>query len=227
MLGQVRTCIALALAAAIGMRVAAEQPRTTTNPCADAQNMSPRLPFVDEGPSKPGFAAYRARLRTAVERRDIGALVEAADPGIRLGFDASGGADTLRKQFQENSALWDELRVVLANGGRFSTPTSFAAPYVYASWPERFDAFECAAITGRNVRLRSAPRLDAPVVASLSYAIVRPIDRDPRELWVRVQPGDGRTGYVWHAYVRSSIDYRALFNLSDGRWRMTAFVAGD
>jgi hypothetical protein len=32
---------------------------------------------------------------------------------------------------------------------------------------------------------------------------------------------------MWHAYVRSSVDYRALFNLIDGRWRMTAFVAGD
>ena len=46
-------------------------------------------------------------------------------------------------------------------------------------------------------------------------------------LWSHVRLGDGRTGYIWHAYVRSPVDYRTLFNLSDGRWRMTAFVSGD
>jgi hypothetical protein len=123
--------------------------------------------------------------------------------------------------------LWDELRVVLARGGRFSSPASFAAPYVYANWPGQFDAFECAAVTGTNVRLRSAPKLDAPIVSTMSYSIVRLMEPAPGQLWSRVQLGDGRTGYMWHAYVRSSVDYRALFNLIDGRWRMTAFVAGD
>ena len=45
--------------------------------------------------------------------------------------------------------------------------------------------------------------------------------------FMTVQLADGRAGYMWHAYVRSPVDYRALFNLIGGRWRMTAFVAGD
>jgi hypothetical protein len=57
--------------------------------------------------------------------------------------------------------------------------------------------------------------------------MVRVIDDTEGRVWVHVQLGDGRTGYMWHAYVRRPIDYRALFNLIDGRWRMTAFVAGD
>ena len=72
-----------------------------------------------------------------------------------------------------------------------------------------------------------APRLDAPVVAPVSYSIVRLIDRADGELWSHVRLGDGRRGYIWHAYVRSPADYRALFALIDGRWRMTAFVSGD
>jgi len=162
----------------------------------------------------------------AVERRDIDALIEASDRGIRLGFDGSGGVDPLRKLFTDRSELWDELRVVLAGGGRFSAPTSFAAPYVYANWPDRFDSFECAAVTGANVRLRMAPRLDAPIIASVSYSIVHLVEPATGALWSRVQLGDGRTGSMWHAYVRSPIDYRALFNVIDGRWRMTAFCCG-
>ena len=111
--------------------------------------------------------------------------------------------------FADRPELWDELRVVLARGGRFSSPSSFAAPYVYANWPEQFDSFECAAVTGTNVRLRSAPRLDAPIVAPVSYSIVRLIGAGDLASYGRaVQLGDGRTGYMWHAYVRSSVDYR-------------------
>jgi hypothetical protein len=223
----VRTFIAAVLVATIVLRVTGEQPGATDNACVGARDGSPRLLPVDEAPTNPGFLAYRAQLRTAVERRDIDALIEAADPGIRLGFDGSGGRDALRKEISERPELWDELRVVLANGGRFSTPASFAAPYVYASWPDPFDSFECAAVTGRNVRLRSAPGFDAAILASVSYAIVRVVDRKDGEPWSRVRLGNGRAGYMWHAYVRSPVDYRALFNLIDGRWRMTAFVAGD
>ena len=177
----------------------------------------------------PADAALASAIVGETLRRlpDIDALIEASDRGIRLGFDGSGGAETLRKLFADRSELWDELRVVLASGGRFSSPPSFAAPYVYSNWPDGFDSFECAAVTGRNVRLRSAPKLDAPVIASVSHVIVRLLEPATGELWSRVQLGDGRTGYMWHAYVRSPIDYRALFNVIDGRWRMTAFVAGD
>jgi hypothetical protein len=70
--------------------------------------------------------------------------------------------------------------------------------------------------------------LDASFVAAMSYSIVQPLNQAADEkLWVRIRLGDGRTGHVWHAYVRSPVDYRALFNLIDGRWRMTAFVSGD
>jgi hypothetical protein len=64
-------------------------------------------------------------------------------------------------------------------------------------------------------------------LAPVSYSIVRLIDRADGELWGHVRLGDGRRGYIWHAYVRSPADYRALFTLIDGRWRMTAFVSGD
>ena len=207
----------------------AEQSAATSNGCVQGRNRNPRVLPVDEAASRPDLLEYRFRLQRAVEQRDVDAVVAAADPGIRLGFDASGGTTALRKLFADRPESWEELRRVLALGGSMSSSTSFAAPYVYSRWPEGFDSFECAAITGRNVRLRSAPRLDASIVTMVSYAIVQQVNDavDEKNLWVRVRLGDGRTGYVWHAYVRSPVDHRALFNLIDGRWRMTAFVAGD
>jgi hypothetical protein len=197
-------------------------------PCVEGGRAASRLLPVDEARAKPDFYTYRARLLAAIERRDVDATVIELHPAIRLGFDGSGGIDGFRKRVVERPESWEELRVVLALGGSFSSPTAFAAPYVYSRWPEQFNSFECAAIIGRNVRLRSAPRLDAPITTTMSHSIVRLLDRggDGR-LWSHVVLGDGRTGYVWHAYVRSPVDYRALFNLENGRWRMTAFVSGD
>jgi hypothetical protein len=223
-----KSCIVLAIVVVIGgVGAAGAQPRDATNPCVDTDNLHPTLLPVDEAGSKPDFLQYRARLQMAVERRDVAAVIEASDSGIRLGFDASGGADTLRKLLADRSELWDELRDVLGRGGRFSSPASFAAPYVYSNWPERFDSFACAAVTGTNVRLRAAAALDAPIIATASHSILRLIEPAQGTLWARVQLGDGRIGYMWHAYVRSPVDYRALFSLIEGRWKMTAFVAGD
>src|SRR5262245_5597682 len=146
----VRTLAALALVAAMGVGAAGEQPRATDNPCVQGRNRNPRLVPVDEARSKPEFFQFRTRLQSAVERHDVDALVDASDSGIRLGFDDSGGVSELRKLFAERSEFWEELRAVLALGGSFSSPASFAAPYVYSNWPEPFDSFECAAVIGRN-----------------------------------------------------------------------------
>ena len=223
-----RTFIVLAFVFSVGLRASGGQSGAAANPCVQGGNRTPRLLPMDEAPSKPEFVRYRAQLQGAVERRDIDAVIDAADPGIRLGFDASGGTAALRKLFSDRSESWEEFSSVLRLGGSFNSSTSFAAPYVYSRWPEQFDSFECAAITGRNVRLRASPQLDAPVITLVTYSIVQLLERaDDRGVWSRVRLGDGGTGYVWHAYIRSPIDHRALFNMSDGRWRMTAFVAGD
>jgi hypothetical protein len=205
----VRTLIALALIALLGVRAAAEQPTATKYPCAEPGNRSPRLFPADEASSRPEFFQYRTRLLVAIEQRDVEAVLEAVDPRIRLGFDASGGVNALRELLGPHAEAWEELRMVLAGGGSFTSPVSFAA------------------VVGTNVRLRQAPRLDAPIITAVSHAIVRVVDEVEGRLWTRVQLGDGRSGYVWHAYVRRPTDYRALFNLIDGRWRLTAWVSGD
>lgn len=43
----------------------------------------------------------------------------------------------------------------------------------------------------------------------------------------KVTTDKGVIGYVSGKYVRSPIDYRAFFQQVDGKWQLTAFVAGD
>lgn len=199
---------------------------------------------VDEGPSDPDFAAFRARLLEAIERRDADFLLGALDKDVKLSFGDWQGIETFKKIWKPESAestVWRELRDLLVLGGTFgcdSLPkTMFIAPYVFCRFPGmRFDVFGYAAITGTNVRVRAAPSSKAPVAATLSYDIVKLASyEEPVQETIGgetypwrpiVLPGGGR-GYVYGRFIRSSIDYRAGVRKTDGRWKIEFFLRGD
>lgn len=163
-------------------------------------------------------------------RKDEAAVLAVVDPGVRIGFGDSGGAQGFKAQVIDNRAedFWREFGRTLRLGGRFRTNDAFDAPYTFSAWPENLDSFECLAIIGSRVRLREVARLDARVVAHLDFAIVR---ATPAEVetpgWRGVQLADGRAGFVSSQYLRSPIDRRALFQFHDGRWWLMAYVDGD
>jgi Bacterial SH3 domain len=185
---------------------------------------------ADEAARDPEFFSFRAQLQAAVARHDTEAVLAAVDPNIRTSFGSGGGMEEFRKTWKlpaADSPLWDELGTVLAFGGAFREGGHFAAPYVYGRWPEPFDSFEHVAVLGKNVRVRSEPGTKGKILTALSFDVVKLAAPATDSEWTRIKLRDGRTGYISSRYVRSPVDYRALFNKIDGRWRMTAFVAGD
>ena len=186
---------------------------------------------MDEGLRDPDFVAFRTGLRQTIERRDVPALLRAVHPDIKNTFGDDNGIDAFKRLWRldrADSKVWSELGAVLALGGTFQDPDQFVAPYVYAKWPETMDAFEHVALTGSNVRVRGAPSTNARILMAESYAILRlKSPGSTSESWTAVVLPDGRAGYVASRLARSPIDYRASFARTDGRWRMTMFVAGD
>ena len=181
---------------------------------------------VDEAPKNAGFLAFRTRLQEIVAKRDVKALLEVVDPNIRASFGSDHGVPAFIEMWKLNdpsTELWKELGAVLALGGTFADVSTFTAPYVFSRWPDGVDSFESVAVIGRNVRIRSAPRADAPVVATVSYEILElDFSKPDSAEWTAV-----KAGYISKQFVRSPIDYRATFTYSKGRWRMIFFLAGD
>jgi hypothetical protein len=59
-------------------------------------------------------------------------------------------------------------------GGRFSQGLQeFWASYVFSAFPDRLDLFEHLAITAKQVEVRVWPSMSAPVMATLSYEVVK------------------------------------------------------
>lgn len=196
----------------------------------DAWAQQQLLP-VDQATTQPDFFSFRAQLIAALVRRDAPALLDVVHPNIKNSFGGNDGIDEFKQMWaldQPDSRLWEELATVLALGGTFSGGDSFTAPYTFSRWPDGVDAFSHVAIIGNSVRARSAASRTAQTVASLSYAIVEQVEsKTPDDDWVRVRLPGGAMGYVDQRYVRSPIDYRAIFTKDGGRWQMTVFVAGD
>lgn len=196
---------------------------------AGAQWVEPVLRPFNEGGSRPDFAAFRREVRAIVARRDVEALVRLAHPDIKISFGGDEGLQAFRAVITDaDHDFWAEFGSILSMGGRFGPDDSFTAPYVFADWPQQFDAFSCVAVTGQAVAVRLAPGRSAPLVATLDRRIVEAVvEAQPVEGWTRVRLADGRSGFIASQYVRSPIDHRLRFVFDGGRWQLVFYIAGD
>ena len=196
---------------------------------------------VDEAAKDAAFLAFRTKLISAVKKRDTKYLLSALDPNIKASFGGDDGIEDFKRMWKinsPNSELWDELLAVLINGGTFSKEgktTLFSAPYSFTNFPDDLDAFEHQLIFGNNVNLRSKADSKSPSLSQLSYNVVK-VDyqnsvsndkKDGEYLWLKVETLGGKKGFVNAKFVRSPIDYRAIFEKKSRSWKMTAFVSGD
>jgi hypothetical protein len=202
-----------------------------------AAGQASRLLPQDEAARQADFFSFRARLLTAVARRDTAGLLAAVAPEIRNTFGDDNGVEAFRRRWRldaPDSELWGELAAVLALGGTFENESTFVAPYVFSRWPSRYDAFEYLAVVASSVRVRSEPSSTASVLARSSFQVIRRAGTTPRPLtpqedarWEPVRLADGRIGYMAEEFLRSPVGYRAFFSRRENGWAMVSFVAGD
>jgi hypothetical protein len=217
---------------------------TAFNSIVPAQARERFVKPVDEAKKDPTFFAFREKLIAAVKKKDAKYLLSIVDEKIKNGFGGEDGINEFKSRWDfggpDNDDFWREFLPVITNGGSFAKEIKpknslFFAPYVFQFFPEDLDAFEYRVITGNNVNLRKEGNVNAPVVAVLSYNIVK-VDEDNSIEgrgkdgvmdWYAVETLGGKRGFVKAEYVRSPVDYRAGFEKIKGKWKMTFFAAGD
>ncbi|MBU1359867.1 MAG: SH3 domain-containing protein [Gammaproteobacteria bacterium] len=190
------------------------------------------FPFVDEAPTQPDFHRFREDWSRALKRRDAGFVLAQVHPDVRTSFGPDdGGVDGFARRWKLDdpaSPFWSEMSSVMALGGSFSGDAQFSAPYVFSRWPDETEPFSHVAILSGRVPVRARAVPDSRVVATLDRVIVPSLPMaNTRGDWYRIRTPGGKTGYVRRQDARSPVDYRAVFDKIDGRWLLTAFVAGD
>ena len=192
---------------------------------------------VDDSARDPTFFVFRARLFRAIQEKDAKFIYSILDEKIQNDFGGGVGVANFKSTWRlerPNSQFWNELLSVLSLGGRFDEADhSFSAPYLFNGFPEGADEFQSGAIIEDGVRVRKEPSTQSDVIRTLSFEIVEVPNWEvkgnakEKRQWVQVKLDDGQSGYVAAEFIRSPIDYRAIFEKKKGKWLMTAFIAGD
>lgn len=193
---------------------------------APAETLPPR----DECAGLPGFSTFRDQLRDAVRRRDSDALIALTDEDIASSFGGDNGREEFIETWQlssgADSPFWSEIEAVLSlgcsNNGEYA-----ASPYLFGRFPDDRDGFSSLVATGTRIALRAGPTTSSPVLARLDWDLLTRQGDETESEWVPVRTDSGAEGYVHSSFVRSPIDYRAIFERTGTGWRMTAFIAGD
>jgi hypothetical protein len=222
------------------MEVAAEELVDTVleTPGATGAASLGRFAPRDECGGLEGARPFLAMLHAAIEARDADVLVALAANDVMLGFGGADGAANLRSSLaEEGSPLWNELDELAMLGCAANGQGGLTLPWAFTR-DTGGDAFETMIVTGEEVFLHEAPDGNSARISAFNWDAVEIIE-DQRHAagdaeWTHVrllpQPGDDREaleGYVRSDMLRSVIDYRLIASSRNGRWRITALLAGD
>lgn len=192
----------------------------------------------------PGATPFLAMLRYAVEVRDTDVLVALAADDVKLSFGGDGGSDTLRKDLDaDGSTLWDEISDLTALGCAANGQGGITLPWYFEQKIEG-DPFMTMIALGEEVPVHAKPLASSPRIASLSWEAVevdgdevadqtaKPAGEGDQTRWRKIHLAaqaeqEAVEGYVRARQLRSVIDYRLIASSRNGRWRITALIAGD
>jgi len=190
---------------------------------------------ADEAAKDPALAELIAKLLAACDAKDFRPFEEALTPDAIASFGGDAGPKGFRDVYgidDPDTLFWSDFKTALTLGGAFMEDGLFAAPYVYARWPEDLDSFAYTAAVGEKTSLYAQPKENAKIVADVTHRILELVETDPEgpgappDGWLHVKVGKW-DGYVKAAETRSSVDYRAVFQKTENRWWLGAFVGGD
>jgi len=189
---------------------------------------------VDESVENIHFSEFIASFKAAIENHDLEFVLEHVDKeGIQSRWGGGAGIDDFLwhwnlKDNVDESLFWNEMRNAI-NLGCVSVneeKTTYYAPYIFETFPDKFDAFEFYVCIGESVNVYDQPDKNSVVTRQLNYTIVKHTGRTEGQ-WLNVSLPDGERGFIHRDNLRSPIDYRVKFNLVGDLWIIDYFIAGD
>lgn len=214
----------ISIAAALALGAAAPTVTPSVTPA--------RLPPVERCRGDPAIDRFRALLEDATTRRDVAALRRLVAPDVRASFGAEGSWEEFARTWglEQNSAmsgLWKELARVMALGCAPSRAGGMIFPGLFEDRGEDADPFELV-VARPGAKLQSRASENSAVVATLDWSSAILVRTEAPEGWARIQLlRGGPLGWVRRESLVSPLDYRLVAGKRDGRWLVTAFVAGD
>jgi len=176
-----------------------------------------------------------ATLDKAAEAKDFAPFEAALTPTSTASFGGDEGPEGFRRSYgidQPDSLFWAAWLEAAALGGTFVQTDLYVLPYTAGELPDNADPYLSIIAVGDRTLLYAAPKEGAKVLGDVTHQLLEKLDIEPADMektgpdYLRVKADMGE-GYVRVSETRSPLDYRAVFELVDGKWKLSAFVAGD
>jgi hypothetical protein len=184
---------------------------------------------LDECRDLEGAHAFRLTLYEAVLMEDTETLLELASPAIELDFGGGEGREELRRRLgATDQMLWQELDAALSLGCATDDDGNLVMPWYFAQELGDRDPFVTMIVVGEDVPIYAKPDNRSEAFGTVPWNLVTiEADRESESAYTKVRTDDGRVGFVDSNALRHVLDYRLIASRLEGRWRITAFIAGD
>ncbi len=209
-----------------------------------------KFPPINDISKDKSLVAFVNQLKAAVQKKDKAFLLGALDEKVMSDLGGDGGIAEFKKTWNldaGDTSIWHQLSRIIELGGAFNKNDpegrfTFGFPYVHLiDLQDADDYINVGVITGKNVNVREKPDLKAKVLMQLSYDVIWFVEAEQalqktegtnlwgEPEWYLIQTLDRKKqGWVFWKYVHSPIDYRLyLFKNKQGKWKVSAFVAGE
>lgn len=184
----------------------------------------------DECSARDGGGEFLAALKSAVARRDAEAFADLTSPEIFLDFGGGGGREAVLDMFRGGSDKWKELDRIMPLGCAWDDDNSaLVLPWFFNQDLGDADPFSTMVTLGSEVPLLSRPSRRGRTVKVLNWQLIHVYEvevDDPGFRTVAVIDSNYE-GYLRESSLRSQLDYRLRAEKADGKWLITAFIAGD
>lgn len=212
-----------------------------------------KFPPINDITKDKSLVAFVNQLKTAVKKQDKAFLISVLDENVKSDFGGDGGIEEFQRTWnlhKGDTSIWHHLDRVLQLGGAFDTDAikngedhyMVAFPYTHLiDLQDADDYINIGVIMGKNVNIRENPNLNAKVLTQFSYDVVWFVEDGPAlqktegsnpwggPEWYLIESLDRKKrGWVNWKFVQSPLDFRLyLFKNKQGKWRISAFLAGD
>lgn len=184
------------------------------------------LPPVEQCGNDPQFKAFRSKLTKAVDTANRDALLELLAPDVQADLGGGQGPAQIAEQIDNaGDELWMYYKQVIHLGcvveGDARVIPSLAVQF--DPWNE--DEIATVAVALPGVKLRETPDDDSRVVTTLKWDVLQLIPGN--DFQTEVVLPDGRKGWLFDSEFTTATGYRFWIEKRDGKWMVTALIAGD
>ena len=194
---------------------------------APAATLPAKLPPIDQCTSESSFTKFRSDLRRVVTKKDRAAFVALLAPDVLVNFGGGTGRKAFEQEWTFDPAeygnLWDQLGTMLTMGCA-KDGGSRIIPSLPMQVEQDFDQEWVVILPGAKLYKEAGVRSANPRTVPWTVAVVSSRASDTM---TGVKLPDGREGFIADDRVYEPVGYRMIVEQRGGKWRITAFVAGD